>query len=66
MFEITLDKAENTEQLNGSLEILIASAAFKVENLNKEIFFVNLDLKIVVNNESADVVIETNHEVMKN
>jgi len=66
MFEITLDKAQNTEQLNGSLEILIANAAFNVENLNKKKYNVNCDLKIVVHNESADIKIETNDEVMKN
>lgn len=66
MFEITLDKAQNTEQIDGSLEILIANAAFNVENLNKEKYKVNCDLKIVVHNESADIKIETNDEVMKN
>jgi len=66
MFEITLDKAQNTEQLNGSVEILIANASFNVENLNKKVYNVNCDLKIVVHNESAQVEIKVNDEVMKN
>jgi len=65
MFEITLDKAQNTEQLNGSVEILIANASFNVENLNKKVYNVNCDLKIVVHNESAQVEIKVNDEVMK-
>jgi len=66
MFEITLDKAQNTEQLNGSVEILIANASFNAENLNKKAYNVNCDLKIVVHNESANVEIKVNDEVMKN
>jgi len=66
MFEIILDKAQNTGQLNGSVEILIANASFNVENLNKKSYKINSDLKIIVHNESADVVLEVNDEVMKN
>jgi len=66
IFEITLDKAQNTEQLNGSVEILIANASFNAENLNKKAFNVNCDLKIIVHNESAKVEIKLNDEVMKN
>lgn len=66
MFEITLDKAENTENLSGTTEITIANAEFNVENLNKDKFTLNCMLKLVIHNGSASIEIQLNEEVMKN
>merc|ERR1712232_1234314 len=66
VFEITLDRSENTEIIQGTIEISIVNAKLLVENLSDKKFEVSQELKIVLHNGSADIVIERNDDVMKN
>jgi len=66
VFEITLDRAQNTEVIQGNVEISIANAKLSVENFSNEKFEVNQELKLTIYNGSANIVIEENSEVAKN
>jgi len=66
IFEITLDRSENTESIQGSIVISIANAKLSVENFSNKKFEVNQDLKLVIHNGSASIVVEQNDDVVKN
>jgi len=66
VFEITLDRSENTEIIQGTVEISVVNAKLLVENFSDKKFEVSQELKIVLHNGSTDIVIEKNDDVMKN
>jgi len=66
VFEITLDRSENTEIIQGDVQISIANAKLLVENFSGKKFEVNQELKLVIHNGSANIVVEENADVAKN